>query len=364
MLRSLKSAALEIARGLGLFAAVAHSRWRRSRLLILCYHGISLKDEHEWRSLFVTPAFFRRRLEILARRGYRVLPLGDAVRMLREGSLPPKSVVITFDDGYHDFHLHAFPLLREFGFPATVYQSTYYCDYPFPVFNLVLSYLFWRGGGGRRGGGGQRGGGDLPGGGDGRGAPRVLDGAAYGVPGTFDLSGDEGRSRAVDAVLEFARGQKYTPAQKDALAARIAGDLGVDYAGILRLRMLQLMTASQISEIAAAGIDVQLHTHRHRTPLDERLFVREIRDNREWLEARTGTRTEHFCYPSGQYRAEFLPWLRAERVVSATTCDYGLATRATEPLLLPRLLDSMSVTDVDFEGWLAGVSALLPHRRV
>jgi hypothetical protein len=51
-------------------------------------------------------------------------------------------------------------------------------------------------------------------------------------------------------------------------------------------------------------------------------------------------------------------------VVSATTCDYGLATRATEPLLLPRLLDSMSVTDVDFEGWLAGVSALLPHRRV
>jgi peptidoglycan/xylan/chitin deacetylase (PgdA/CDA1 family) len=339
MLKFLKNNALQIARGLGLFAAVGHSRWRRQRLLILCYHGLSLRDEHLWRNLFVTPAFFRRRLEILARHAYRVLPLAAGLRMLREGGLPPKSVAITFDDGFHDFHQHGFPLLREFGFPATVYQTTYYSGYPFPVFNLVLSYLFWRAGGG------------------------VLDGAAYGVTGMFDLSGDAGRSRAVDAFLDFARRQDYTPAQKDALAARVAGGLGVDYAEILRLRMLQLMTGSQVSEIVAGGMDVQLHTHRHRTPLDENSFVREIRDNRQWIAAATGTNPNHFCYPSGEHRDEFLPWLRAEGVVSATTCESGIATRACEPLLLPRLLDSMQITEVDFEGWLAGVSALLPHRR-
>ncbi|HMD70339.1 MAG TPA: polysaccharide deacetylase family protein [Bryobacteraceae bacterium] len=338
MLKFLKNNTLRISRGLGLFAVAAHSRWRRQRLLILCYHGLSLRDEHVWRNLFVTPAFFRRRLEILARRRYRVLPLADGLRMLREGSLPPKSAAITFDDGFHDFHQHGFPLLREFGFSATVYQTTYYSDYPFPVFNLVLSYVFWRG------------------------ARGVLDGA-YGVPGTFDLSDEAGRSRAVDAFLEFASREGYTPAQKDELAARVAGGLGVDYAEILRLRMLQLMTGREIAEISAGGMDVQLHTHRHRTPLDEKSFVREIRDNRQWLAARTGTQPKHFCYPSGQYREEFLPWLRAEGVESATTCDIGLATRACEPLLLPRLLDSMQVTEVDFEGWLAGVSAILPHRK-
>src|ERR1035438_4748450 len=47
--------------------------WRQQRLLILGYHGLSLKDEHEWSGLFITPAFFRARLEVLARLRYQVL---------------------------------------------------------------------------------------------------------------------------------------------------------------------------------------------------------------------------------------------------------------------------------------------------
>jgi hypothetical protein len=203
----------------------------------------------------------------------------------------------------------------------------------------MLSYLFWRGGGKR------------------------LDGSAYGVPGVFNLARDGMQNKqVVNAFVAAARQRDFTVAQKDELAARIAAELGVDYGELLRLRVLQLMTSSQVSEIAAGGVDVQLHTHRHRTPLDEGLFVREIRDNRNWIAARTGTQANHFCYPTGFHRDEFLPWLRAEQVVSATTTDYGLATRTTEPLLLPRLLDGMNVTDLDFEGWLAGISSLLPRR--
>lgn len=339
MLKFLKNCVLHTARSAGIFELVAGSRWRQQRLLILCHHGISLKDEHEWCDFYVTPRFLRGRLETLARHRYRVLPLDAAVRMLSEGSLPPKAVAITFDDGFHDFYRHGFPMLREFGFPATVYQTTYYCDLPFPVFNLVLSYLFWRG------------------------RNRRLDGADYAVPGVFDLSRVEERDRAMDAFCEFSRRERYTPARKDEFAARIAGDLDADYAEILRLRMLQLMTSREISEIAAGGIDVQLHTHRHRTPLDEASFSREIRDNRQWIAARTGTQPAHFCYPCGEYRAEFLHWLRAEHVVSATTCEHGMASRTSEPLLLPRLLDFMGVTDIDFEAWLAGVSYFLPHRQ-
>jgi peptidoglycan/xylan/chitin deacetylase (PgdA/CDA1 family) len=340
MLKFLKKSVLRIASGLGVFEFVAGSRWRQQRLLILGYHGLSLKDEHEWSGLHVTPAFFHNRLEILARNRCQVLRLDDALRMLRQGSLPRKAVVITFDEGFHDFHQIGFPMLREFGFPATVYQTTHYSDYPFPVFDPVLGLLFSRGKG------------------------RRFDGAAYAVPDAFNLSREEDRHRAVEAFRELARRQRYTPAQKNDLAARIAGDLGVDYAEILRLRMLHLMTASQISEIAAGGIDVQLHTHRHRTPLDEELFIREIRDNRQWLAAKTGIQANHFCYPGGEYRAEFLPWLRAEHVVSAATCNLGMADRTCEPLLLPRLLDFMSATDLDFEAWLAGVASFFPHRQV
>lgn len=48
MFRAIKHTALEALRGVGAFDAVSRSKWRRSRLLVLCYHGISLDDEHEW----------------------------------------------------------------------------------------------------------------------------------------------------------------------------------------------------------------------------------------------------------------------------------------------------------------------------
>lgn len=338
MLKVLKHVSLASGRRLGIFRTIASSRWRRRRLLILCYHGIALKDEHRWRAMFVTSAFFRRRMEILARGGYRVLKLGPALQMLKDGNLPSKSVVITFDDGFHDFYQEAFPVLRKYGFPATVYQTTFYSDCPFPIFNLVLSYVFWCANGQR------------------------LNGAAVGVPHVFDLSTASEQERAVSIFRDFARNRHYTPVQKEELAAQIAIQLGVDYSEIRRKRMLQLMTGEQLAEISQAGIDIQLHTHRHRAPLDESLFVREIRDNRRWIASKTGASPTHFCYPSGVHRSEFLPWLRSEQVISATTCENGLANKQCDPLLLPRLLDSMNLTETEFEGWLAGVGSLLPHR--
>jgi hypothetical protein len=93
----------------------AKSAWRRRRLQILCYHGVSMRDEHDWDpELFVTPAFLRRRFEILRDRGYRVLPLAEAVRCLQSHSLPARSVALTFDDGFYNFFAAAAPLLEEF----------------------------------------------------------------------------------------------------------------------------------------------------------------------------------------------------------------------------------------------------------
>src|SRR5271163_1599289 len=110
MLKSAKIAALHVARVAGVFAAVKASQWRNQRLLILCYHGISFEDEHEWSSaLYLSPATFRERMRILAQGGYHVLPLGEALERLENGTLPPKSVAITFDDGGYNFHAVAYP---------------------------------------------------------------------------------------------------------------------------------------------------------------------------------------------------------------------------------------------------------------
>src|SRR3954452_20089540 len=115
------------------------------------------------------------------------------------------------------------------------------------------------------------------------------------------------------------------------------------------------MTLSEVAEISRNGMDVQLHTHRHRLPSEKNAFLNEIRHNQELLEAATGRRAVHFCYPNGEYRREWPGWLRETGGGSATTCEPGLVTRRAERLLLPRAVDSCTVSSARFESWLSGL---------
>ncbi len=341
MLRSLKLTALRLLRGGGMFELVADSRWRRQRLLILCYHGTSLDDEHLWRSaLYITPDTLRQRLASLKKGRYAVLPLGEALERLRAQTLPARSAVLTFDDGTYDFYSEAHPLLQEFGFPATVYLTTYYSLCERPVFNLICSYLLWK----RRG-------------------QVIADAPEVGLPGPLDLGTETSRHGIVRRLIDLAERENMTGVQKDDLAGRLAGFLGIDYAALKAKRILQLMNANEVRDAARSGVDIQLHTHRHRTPEDEAMFAREIRENREQILASGLPPAVHFCYPGGVYRPLFLPWLRAEGIVSATTCDAGLCTRQSESLLLPRFVDNQQRTQLEFESWAAGIGDLLAFRR-
>jgi peptidoglycan/xylan/chitin deacetylase (PgdA/CDA1 family) len=85
---------------------------------ILCYHRFGPKPSQ----LAVTPAAFEAQMDYLARNGYHVIPLSSLVGFLERGEpVPRKSVVLTIDDGYRSTYEVAFPILRKFGFPATVF---------------------------------------------------------------------------------------------------------------------------------------------------------------------------------------------------------------------------------------------------
>jgi peptidoglycan/xylan/chitin deacetylase (PgdA/CDA1 family) len=126
------------------------------------------------------------------------------------------------------------------------------------------------------------------------------------------------------------------------------------------------MSPAEVSEMSAGGIDFQLHTHRHRTPLDRETFIGEIEENRRLIQNMTNQAEGHvhFCYPSGANRPAFLPWLLQAGVHSATTCVHGFSSRTDNPLLLPRLLDQSSLSDNQFEAWVTGFAACIPRRRV
>lgn len=340
MLKRLKRGALRTLKGLGVYRAVGNSSWRRRRLLILCYHGISLDDEHEWDpQLYMSPADFEQRLDLLASGGYSVLPLGMALEQLYAGTLGPRSVCLTFDDGLFDFQERAFPLLERFGFPATVYLTTYYSDFNRPVFNPFVKYVMWKS---RRG---------------------LVDASSlFGRETSWNLSTDAGRQAALVTLVRYAQERDMTAADKDALAAQVAALLEVDHEPLIDRRVLHLLTGDEVARLAARGVDFQLHTHRHCNPRDREGLEREVIDNRHRMEAILGSAPVDFCYPSGVWREGYPAWLTELGVRSATTARAALASAQSNIMLLPRVVDSSSLSDLEFEGWLTGVSSAIPQR--
>ena len=88
---------------------------------VLTYHRIGGRTNR----MELTARVFAAQMEYLARNGYRVVHLSELADFLAgKRALPKRAVVLTFDDGYVSTYEHAFPLLKKYGFPATVFLYT------------------------------------------------------------------------------------------------------------------------------------------------------------------------------------------------------------------------------------------------
>ncbi|MGE5467638.1 MAG: polysaccharide deacetylase family protein, partial [Ignavibacteria bacterium] len=87
---------------------------------VLMYHHVSPSPG----LVTVSPQAFRDQMAWLARHGYRTIGCDDLAAFFAGEELPPKSVLITFDDGYLDNWLHAHPVLAEFGLRAALFVVT------------------------------------------------------------------------------------------------------------------------------------------------------------------------------------------------------------------------------------------------
>jgi peptidoglycan/xylan/chitin deacetylase (PgdA/CDA1 family) len=91
---------------------------------ILMYHEIAQRPETT-SSLAVPPGAWAAQLAYLSAEGYRTVTAAElAAALAAGGELPGRTVVLTFDDGYADFHSRAMPLLARYGFTATIFVTT------------------------------------------------------------------------------------------------------------------------------------------------------------------------------------------------------------------------------------------------
>jgi peptidoglycan/xylan/chitin deacetylase (PgdA/CDA1 family) len=93
---------------------------------ILCYHRFGDRGG----KLEITAQQLRKQLSYLKDNGYRVIPLKDLLGFLKgEQAIPKRSVVLTIDDGHRSIYKVAYPILKEFQYPATVFIYSDYMDY-------------------------------------------------------------------------------------------------------------------------------------------------------------------------------------------------------------------------------------------
>ena len=244
--------------------------------------------------------------------------------------------MVTFDDGFFSNYSKGIDILREFEIPSTMYVTTYYVVNNSPVFRLVIRYLFWKT----------------------ECASIDLGALGLGWEGSIDLANSQSASDWMWKIIDHAEKQ-LDEDQRVRLARTIAHHLGLTYDEVLQSRSFSLMTMEEIRQTAEAGVSIQLHTHRHRFPVDDNAVRREIDDNRAVLETIPGVSARHFCYPSGDWSEEQWPWLEQARVESAVTCDPGLNDAATPRFGLKRFLDADFIPQIEFEAEIYGFTEIL-----
>ena len=132
--------------GLLIFLSISltayYSFWLSPRYTvpILTYHYFGYADTIEWKHsplLFVTPDNFEKQMRYLKEKNYQVISLDALVEGLKGGRrFPHNTVVITIDDGHKSIFIYAYPILKKYSFPATVFLVSGYMG-------VEKNYLNW-----------------------------------------------------------------------------------------------------------------------------------------------------------------------------------------------------------------------------
>lgn len=281
---------------------------RDARVRILTYHRV-IDPAHPSVGhpgiVSATPASFDRQMGRLERH-YNVVSAARVLDAL-EGwaSLPPRSVLITFDDAYADFAEWAWPILRRRGLPATMFVPTAYPDDP--------SREFWW---------------DR--------LHRVFSSTRrtelVGTPlGRLDLR-PEVRCSSLRVVREWIKALPHVDALRWIEA--VCQELGVS-----ETRPSPVLGWEALRRLAADGVTLAPHTQTHarldRLPLDA--AAAEIRGSQDDLEREVGSSRRMFAYPFGFWNEGVVELLRKEGYQAALTQQHGHNILSTaDPLRLRR----------------------------
>ncbi len=283
----------------------------RCRLSIIDYHRITLENDPYVDSS--TQAELDWQCSILSKH-FNVIPLKQAVELLQKGQIPPRSVVMTFDDGYANNHTLALPILKKWDLPATFFIASGFIDGGIMWNDSVIEAirrteyesieLF------------------------------ESDGFPTEFAGNYDLSTQQKR---ISIANKIRLGVKYIElSERKELVAKLAEIAGVE------LPQDMMLSSAQVKDIVTSGMDVGGHTCSHPILATLRLSEakQQIEDDKAKLQQITGAPVEFFAYPNGKpdkdYFAAHATIVKEAGYLGAVSTAHGVSTSASDIYQLPR----------------------------
>lgn len=244
----------------------------------------------------------------LVKRHFTPLTLSDAVVRLKNGTLPPNAVCITFDDGYLNNLTVAQPILEKYQIPATIYIATAFSE-GLNMWNDRVLYLF----------------------------SQTLCDEINISPEGKSLKLEEWGSRRANAYETLVKLKYLEPKQR----LEKVNQLYLINPAIDEQEKL-MMTPKQVATISKSGFEIGAHTHTH--PILSVLDIDEQRNeilrSKQLLEEWTGQAVKHFAYPNGIWEKDLdhktVSIVEELGFESAVITNWGMATRDTSNYLLPR----------------------------
>jgi len=237
------------------------------------------------------------------------LSLTEAAHRLRTGTLPPRSVCVTFDDGYADNYHFALPVLKKYDIPATVFVAVGFIDGGMMWNDAIIETCRHAKSG-------------------------VMDLYAIGLD-RYPINTQKERLDTINTVIQRL---KYLPMEeRQAKVEKITGLANEDLPNNL------MMTHDQLNQLSLHGIEIGAHTVSHpilsRMPLDQAEY--EIIEGRNRLQDMLGTTIKSFAFPNGKpgydYGPDHVRTVRQAGFDVAVSTAWGYASSDGDPYQLPRI---------------------------
>ena len=291
----------------------------RKKAIILMYHNFCREGDIKHTNVSLSITNFEKQIKYL-KKYYRIVPLADLVgKIKRKEDFLPHSVAITFDDGYKNNFLLAYPLIKKYNVPVTIFLTAGYINTKKFLWVNELEYAINE-------------------------TQKKEISITFGCCNfKYFIKTKAEKMRVYEQLKEKLKKLENSQlrAVLDKILLRLKVKIDYDDAG-----NYQMLTWDEIFEMRNGYVSYGNHTFSHSilTKIDYQNLSKELNDSQKQLKEKLNQEIDVFCYPNGSFNSESKKMVKEKHKAAVTTTP-GFVTQQTDLFELPRVGAKSKLSD-------------------